>query len=81
MLPAVAKLFKQRHRQLVTDLALMKGPQPLSSTKEDVARKKQKKEEFVQDLLIFISCAVVGVAVLSVYVCCIQAPMKAGKAD
>lgn len=80
MLPMVAKLFKQKHKGLLEDLLNIKGKTLLRPTEADEEKKKMKKQEFVQDLKIFLGLAVSGVAVLFVYIFVLQ-PKKVGKLD
>jgi hypothetical protein len=80
MLPMEAKLFKLKHKQLIEDLVNIKGKSPLRPTEADEEKRKRKKEEFVQDLTLFLGLALSGVAVLIVYIFWFQ-PQKAGKFD
>lgn len=79
MLPAVAKLFKAKRKQMVKDLERVKGRHPLTPTEEEEAERKKIREEFRQDVFVF--AAVALMAIIGVAALVFSQPSKAGKAD
>lgn len=79
MLPAVAKLFKTKHKQLAEDLAKLKGRQPLTPSEEEEAERRRRREEFRQDVFLFAAAGITAIVVIAAYV--FSQPPKAGKAD
>ena len=79
MLPAVAKLFKAKHKQLAKDLERVKGRHPLTPTEEEEAERKKIREEFRQDVFVFAAVALTAMVCVAALV--FSQPSKAGKAD